>query len=459
MKKQIAAIIAALGLALAPMTAASAFDTTVNGHLWDISESAFGINELDNDDVFDESSLALSIDAGSNYTTYDCRDAAVMSETVIGSAKAVTCDELVTVVEGLNVRGYAYVYPDGLLTAVTYAITNTTGSAINFQWKQYHNYGNGVISDSDYADIYSINDGTVNPSAPASIAWGPTTQACSAASGVDNGDDQMEVESESCTVAAGATTAITIYHMSDSIGALANLTTNSNSFFVTRSADATLVQGIPSGLVAANWGLTGTMTTTNIPEASDPWDATETMTLTGDAVLGSPMTIAFKNGADPVGTYYDVWMCPNQDVKPVDEVNEGDCFAVTFWNRADVASYNQNTTALTMTWTLANEQVPGLQSVGGNPYLDSNGDPVLMDPPTEEGGWCAYEGWYIIVNDYDGGAHSNWSPALGAAGCSEAAALADTGVDAQSIGLVGVFALMGGLGVAVAMRRRSARSL
>lgn len=459
MKKQIAAIIAACALALAPITAANAFETTVNSHLWDISDSAFGVNELDNDDVFDESSLALSIDGGSAYTTYDCRDDSVMSETVIGSAKAVTCDELVTVVEGLNVRGYAYVYPDGLLTAVTYAITNTTGSAINFKWKQYHNYGNGLISDSDYADIYSINDGTVNPSAPASIAWGPTTQACSAASGADNGDDQMEVESESCTVAAGATTAITIFHMSDTAANFSTLQSNSLAFFSTRSYDSTLVQGIPSGLVAANWGLTGTMTTTNIPEASDPWDPTETMTLTGDAVLGSPMTVAFKNGADPVGTYYDVWMCPNQDVKPVDQQEVGDCIAVTFWNRGTVANYNQSTTALTMTWTLANEPVAGLQSVGGNPYLDADGNSIPMDEPEADGGWCAYEGWYIIVNDYDGGAHSNWSPALGAAGCSEAATLADTGVDAQPTGLVGLFALIGGLAVTVAMRRRAARSL
>ena len=187
------------------------------------------------------------------------------------------------------------------------------------------------------------------------------------------------------------------------------------------------------------------------------------MTLTGDATLGHYMTVSFKNGADPVGDYYDVWMCPNKDVKPVDGAEFGDCVAVTFWNRASVANYDQSATALTMTWQLANEPVPGKISEGGANYLDSNGDPIMMDEPQDDGGWCAFEGWYIIVNDYDGGAHSNWSPALAAAGCSDqggsGGSLASTGVDAQPAGLLGLFALIGGLAVTVIARRRNARSL
>ena len=466
MKKQLAAIIAATALVIAPVSAANAFTTTVNGHEWEITDSYFGVEELDtyDEDVFDYSYLSLSIDGGSNYSEYECRNSDWMSETVIGSGKAVTCDELVTVVEGLNVRGYAYIYPDGLLTAVTYKITNTLGESVSFKWKQSHNYGNGQISDSDFGDVYSLNDGTVNPSKPAAIAWGPTTEVCSAASGVDDGNDGMDVESESCSIAPGASTAITIYHMADNIGNLANLQSNANTFFVTRGAEATMAQGIPTGLTAANWDIAGSMNTADIPAVADPYDATQTMTLTGAAQMGEPMTISFNNGETPVGDYYDIWMCPNTDVKPVDGAETGECVAVTFWNRALVANYNQQTSALTMTWSLADIPVPGRVSVGGDNYLDDGGDPILIDPPTDgEGGWCQYEGWYLIVNDYDGGAHSNFSDALSATGCSDSPSgnggLAETGVDAQPTGLVGLFALIGGLAVTVAMRRRAARSL
>jgi hypothetical protein len=94
-----------------------------------------------------------------------------------------------------------------------------------------------------------------------------------------------------------------------------------------------------------------------------------------------------------------------------------------------------------------------------------------MDPPTDDGGWCAFEGWYMIVQDYinddvtQTGEHSNWSPALGAAGCSEPAAgsgsgagLADTGLNLQLTCLIGLFALLAGLGIVVT-RRRGADSL
>jgi len=196
------------------------------------------------------------------------------------------------------------------------------------------------------------------------------------------------------------------------------------------------------------------------------------MTLTGDAVLDSYMTVAFKSGATPVGDYYDVWMCPNKDVKPVDEVNEGECIAVTFWNRGVVANYDQTTSAKTMTWLLSNESQPGLIAQGGASYLDSNGDAINMDPPTDDAGWCAYEGWYMIVQDYidadvqQTGEHSNWSPALGAAGCSEPAAgsgsgLANTGINGQQTSLIaafGLFTLLAGMGIAVT-RRRGAGSL
>jgi hypothetical protein len=456
MKKIIVAATAALALALAPLTSATALDVTVSGTTWGLQYDSFGVDDV-KDDAYDGTELDLSIDGGASFETYRCRTEGMFTETVLTLGKIATCNELVTVQPGLNVRGYSFVYPDGLLAAVTYEIKNTTASSISFKWQSDHEYGEGYINDVSWDDIWSRSDGTDYGTTPAAVAWGPTNQACSAAEGEDDGYDAMEVESESCSLAAGATTAITIFHLLYDNDVNPDLEGTATGFFTTRSFDATLAAGIPSGLVASNWGLTGTLNVSTIPAAADPYDGTS-MTLTGDAVLGSDMTVAFKNGENPVGTYYDVWMCPNKDVKPIDLVIEGDCVAVTFWDRGDVANYNQNSTALTMTWRLANEPVPGLVAPGGASYLDGSGNPILMDEPSDDGGWCAYEGWFIIVNDYDGGAHSNWSPALGAAGCSEpAAGLAITGADVQQTGLIGLFALLAGLGVVVA-RRRAVRS-
>lgn len=467
-KRLIVAAIAASAIALAPITSASAYDVTVGGTLWDITNNYFGVNEANDNDTFDSSYLALSDTTGTNFNEYVCRDESLMSTTTVGSGKVVTCNELVTVQPGLNVRGFAYVYPDGTITAVTYKITNTTSASIPFKWFHEHNYGNGQISNSTFSSVFSTGDGTVNgTSNSAAVAWGPTTQTCSAASGDDNGDDNMDVTSESCSLAAGASMGITIFNQIGSIEGVNALRTSATGLYVTRNADATLAAGIPAGFTNGNWGITGTLDVSTVPTATDPFDPTETMTLTGDAVLGNYMTIAFKNVPlnDPVGTYYDVWMCPDKNVKPVDLGDTGNCIAVTFWDRGLVNNYSQNTTALTMTWQLSNESVPGLISQGGVSYLDANGDPINMDPPTEDGGWCAYEGWYMIVNDYDGGAHSNWSPAIGAAGCSEPAAgsgagagLADTGLNLQLTGLIGLFALLTGLGIVVT-RRRGADSL
>jgi hypothetical protein len=461
---------AAVMLALAPAVSSSAINLTVGSDTWDINEDYFGVNEFGSNDAYDASTLGLSIDGGDDFETYGCRTDDLVTETVIGSGKIATCNELVTLVAGLNVRGFAYVYPDGVNVAVTYKVTNTTGSAISFNWASYHDFGSGYRDAATFSSVYSKGDGSEYDSAPATVAWGPTNQDCSAASDENDGYDEMTVESESCSLAAGASIGITIFHMVDDNESNSDLTTAATGRFVTRNADTTLRAGIPSGLVSTNWGLTGTLDVSGVPAAADPYDGTS-MTLTGNAVLGNDMTVAFKTGVTPVGDYYDVWMCPNKDVMPIDEVTEGECVAVTFWNRAVVAGYNQATTAKTMTWELSNESAPGRISAGGANYLDGSGEPIYMDPPTEDGGWCVYEGWYMIVQDYIAdveqpqvGAHSNWSPAIGAAGCSEPAGsgngddegLATTGADGQQAGLIGVFgllALLAALGVRINLRR------
>jgi hypothetical protein len=183
-------------------------------------------------------------------------------------------------------------------------------------------------------------------------------------------------------------------------------------------------------------------------------------TITGTPKLGSSLTVTFDPTYTIVGDFFDIWMCPNKNVLPIDEIDEGDCIAVTFWNRAMVTGYDQQTTARTMKWEISDSSVNGLNPSNNQPYLQTNGDPITVEPPTDENGepisWCTYEGWYMIINDYDGGGHSNWTPAMSADGCdsgSDAEALAPTG-GSQTAGVVAlVLGIMATI-AAVAMRPR-----
>lgn len=236
MKKIIVAATAAFALALAPLTSATALDVTVSGTTWDLQYESFGVNDVKND-AYDNTELDLSIDGGASFEAYSCRTEGMFTETVLTLGKIATCNELVTVQPGLNVRGYTFVYPDGLLAAVTYEIRNTTASSISFKWQSNHNYGEGDINDVSWDDIWSRSDGTDSGTSPAAVAWGPTNQACSAAEGEDDGYDDMEVESESCSLAAGATTAITIFHLLDDNDSNSDLEGIATGFFTARSFD------------------------------------------------------------------------------------------------------------------------------------------------------------------------------------------------------------------------------
>jgi hypothetical protein len=169
--------------------------------------------------------------------------------------------------------------------------------------------------------------------------------------------------------------------------------------------------------------------------------STITMTLSTDAAVGTEMTIQFNEGVTPGGTYFDIWACPNQDVQPVDGADEGDCEPMTFFNRETVDGLEASA-VLAMKWVLGNEPTPS-SALDGTPYLNG-GVPYLINPPGWDGdagapeagsnGWCDYQGWYIIVNDFDSGEfHSNWSNAISASGCGPAAAAATTAT--QGIGL------------------------
>lgn len=463
MKKKFVAAIAAMFLGIAPATAANASpnsDVDNSGYNWSFNASAFGPSDVENDGL-DNTELKLSDDNGATWVdpvncVRESGNGRVNLTSLSGGADLYYCPHAWTNadLEGLEVDMYSYIYANGLMSATTYTIANTTGSNIDFLWAYGHDYGEGLIS-RGWNDIYSLGDGTNDGTTPAAVAWGPTSTSCAPTSGTNDGYDELEVTSETCTVNANGTLSLTFFVLIDDNETFSDLQSDAGAKFETRSADSTLAAGIPSGVTAANWGITGTLTLPNL---------TDTMTLSGDFAMGEYMTIEFNDGEAPYGDYFDIWMCPTTDLRPVDGVEQGDCVPVTFWQRSTVANYDQNTSALTLTWQIANEDVAGLTSEGGAAYLDSADSQIMVDAVDGDGGWCQYEGWYLIVNDYDSnnndhGLHSNFSEPLSAAGCSEPAALADTGVDAQPTGLIGLFALVSGIAVAVVARRRNARSL
>jgi hypothetical protein len=114
-----------------------------------------------------------------------------------------------------------------------------------------------------------------------------------------------------------------------------------------------------------------------------------------------------------------------------------------------------------MKWLLADENVPGLNPNTDAAYLSNSLEQIPVEAPDQaSGGWCAYAGWYIIVNDFDEGlngtggyGHSNWSEAFSSEGCPEGAgggsnSLADTGASSTAglvAGSLGLAAIAGGV--------------
>jgi LPXTG-motif cell wall-anchored protein len=143
------------------------------------------------------------------------------------------------------------------------------------------------------------------------------------------------------------------------------------------------------------------------------------------------MTIQFNNGVVPTGTFFDIFMCPDQTVVPRDNGDRGECQVVTFWDRSDVENYGylqDQDPVYSMKWVLSTGPTNALR-LNGEPYLDSDGEPLLVYPPGYDedepevfGGWCQFDGWFFSVNDFEGGNNSNWSSAFDAEGCNSAPA-------------------------------------
>jgi LPXTG-motif cell wall-anchored protein len=205
--------------------------------------------------------------------------------------------------------------------------------------------------------------------------------------------------------------------------------------------------------------------------AIDPSPAV--MNLTGTPQLGQYMTVAFASGQNPVGDEIITFACPDKNVLPVDSyLPQGNCVEATRWSRGDVTGFpggNPQTTALALKWLLADENVPALDPSNDQPYIGSPGADVVVAPVD---GWCAYEGWYLIVNDHDSGflggtgghGHSNWSEAFSCASSAGGDSgtgtgpLPDTGVSTSAgivAGALGLAAIAGGLLLVRARRLRT----
>lgn len=192
------------------------------------------------------------------------------------------------------------------------------------------------------------------------------------------------------------------------------------------------------------------------------------MTLTGTPKLGEYMTVVTDIRLD--GDYFDIWMCPNKDTLPRDGVATGECVAVTFWERFQVAGFDRSavpqTVALSLKWQLSNESVPGLDPSNNQPYKTSENAEIPVDPP-QDGTWCDYAGWYFIINDYSSvveqgyNQHSNWSEAFSSEGCPEGSGsgtLPDTGASSTAgivAGSLGLAAIAGGVLLVRARRLRA----
>jgi hypothetical protein len=156
--------------------------------------------------------------------------------------------------------------------------------------------------------------------------------------------------------------------------------------------------------------------------------ATKVMTLSNQngstgLQLDDVVTIAFDDGRTPVGGYFDIWFCPDTSIAPVSGGIEGDCEAVTFWERVDVTNVEANAGSravkaneLRMTWVFGTDDSPAYFTYPSDEYLDADSDSRLV-AGIDADDYCSYVGWYLVVHDYDEGDHSNFLGPLGSRGC------------------------------------------
>lgn len=156
----------------------------------------------------------------------------------------------------------------------------------------------------------------------------------------------------------------------------------------------------------------------------------ETMTLTGEAKLGSTVTVTAKVPGSLVGDDFDLWVCPDRTIYPDDAKTgeNGDCFGPIIQPRdgADTVSF----------------------LLGFDPERDG------ADNTEAQEFWQEACDQHFIVHDFSGGGHSNW---IGPVDCAVTPELAATGVDytASAISIGALAALL--LGGTLVLVRRTMR--
>jgi hypothetical protein len=134
--------------------------------------------------------------------------------------------------------------------------------------------------------------------------------------------------------------------------------------------------------------------------------------------LNDVITISFNAGEEPVGSYFDTWICTGTSHLPDDDDNEGEaaeqagCTPFLFWDRTGAVEQEPYPTLMSFRFGLEDTDAFSAANLGGTAFLE--GMPGLLtwfdefegDGPFDD--LCDINGLYFIVHDYSGGGHSNF---------------------------------------------------
>ena len=160
------------------------------------------------------------------------------------------------------------------------------------------------------------------------------------------------------------------------------------------------------------------------------------MDMSGTPALGEYVTIAFKDGEQPVGTYFDIWICGEAAIldgrRPDDELSDeanAGCIPLNFWSR------DNDVRAIKFLMTDEGYD-PVEEEFATVDVLNPVDDTVIQAAPDDGipgADYCALQApifdrleqrieppYYLITHDYSGGGHSN---ALGPFSCPQVSSI------------------------------------
>lgn len=164
------------------------------------------------------------------------------------------------------------------------------------------------------------------------------------------------------------------------------------------------------------------------------------MDISGTPALGEYVTMAFKDGEQPVGEYFDIWICGEEAIldgrRPddllSDESNAG-CTPLNFWLRSP-------DTVTAIKFLMTDEGYDPVEEIFAFVDVLNPADDTVIQAASQEdetgingADYCALQGpmfdrllqrieppYYLITHDYPGGGHSN---ALGPFSCPEVSSI------------------------------------